>query len=283
MRFSVLTLNLEGWHGSDDRAKLDRTARLIAEENVTCVCLQESVQSDATPLVDEASGLRKDNTAHVLRSRLEQYGLKYGLAWGVSRRGTGSFEQGAAVLSQLPILGQCSRFVSNEEDSGSAHSRNVVMARLAAAPNSVIDAYSTHLSPPEHGFDEQLSSLMAFVDDTPAVLEALKPPPPKRRGPPRKRVPVQEPHVVTRLVCVAGDLNVEPGRALGALVEQSYLEASVAAREASPAVGTTTDGRWLDYVFIKPALRPQGARVVFSGADAPPVSDHLGVLVEFEV
>ncbi|MFW5745232.1 MAG: endonuclease/exonuclease/phosphatase family protein [Spirochaetota bacterium] len=283
MRFSLLTLNLHTLQEPDQFERLDRAARFIAEENVSCVCLQGCVQRASAPEVDDEPGLREDNAALLLRSRLEQFGLKYGLVWDLSHRVDGSFEEGSAVLSQLPLLGHCSRYVSNVDDPEDAESRNVVMARLAAAPNSVIDVYSTRLSPPEAGFEEQLGSLVTFIEETPAVLEAMKPPPPKRRGPPCERVPLQEPQVTTRLICVAGDFNVEPDAGGAAMVERGYLEASAAAREGSPQGGTSGDDRWSDYIYVKPALRPQSARVVFTGEDAPPVSDRYGVLVEFEV
>lgn len=283
MRFSLLTLSLHARQEPDQFERLDRAARFIAEENVSCVCLQGCGQRASAPEVDDEPGLREDNTALLLRSRLEQFGLKYGLVWDLSHRSNGSFEEGSAVLSQLPLLGRCSRYVSNVDDPENVESRNVVMARLAAAPNSVIDVYSTHLSPPEAGFEQQLASLVTFIDETPAVLEAMKPPPPKRRGPPRKRVPLQEPQVTTRLICVAGDFNAEPDEGGGAMVERGYLEASAAAREGSPQGAASQDRPWFDYIYVKPALRPQSARVVFTGDDAPPVGDRYGVLVEFEV
>lgn len=283
MRFSVLTMNLHGWEKPDRLAKLDRTVRFIAEANVSCVCLQECGQSESASMVDEVARLREDNTALIIRSRLEQYGLKYSMAWDPSHHGCASVEEGSVVLTQLPVLGQCSRHVSQDEDPENPQSRSVVMARLAAAPNSVIDVYSASLSPPEDGFEDQLRSLLTFIDETPAALDAMRPPAPKRRGPPRKRAPIQESQVMTRLICVAGDFHVEPGPALRALVQNNYLEASAAAREVAPRGASFEDGRWLDYVYVKPALRPQAARVVLNGEDAPPVSDHYGVLVEFEV
>ncbi|MFW6313809.1 MAG: endonuclease/exonuclease/phosphatase family protein [Spirochaetota bacterium] len=111
----------------------------------------------------------------------------------------------------------------------------------------------------------------------------MKPPAPKRRGPPRKRVPVEAPPVSTRLICLAGDMNDTPEGHVKVLSAHGFLEASSRVREEAPDAGTFEDGRWIDYVFIKPALRPQGARVVFNGGDLAPVSDHYGVAVEFEV
>ena len=157
------------------------------------------------------------------------------------------------------------------------------MARLAAAPNAAIDVYSVRLSPPEHGLAEQIDALVHFVQQTPEMLEQMKPPPPKRRGPPRKRVPGDEPPGTARLICVAGSFHEEPQGGVRSLTQQGYLDATTTAREVAPHTGTFRDGRWIDYVFIRPALRPQSARVVFSGDDRAPVSDHYGVVVELEI
>jgi endonuclease/exonuclease/phosphatase family metal-dependent hydrolase len=283
MRFSVLTLNLHTWQEPDQLEKFDRIARYVAEQNISCLCLQECGQRESASIVDADEGLRADNAALIIHERLERYGLKYGMIWSFSHYSFGAYEEGSAILTQLPILGRCSRFVSADDDPASVQSRNVVMARLAAAPNAVVDVYSAHLSPPESGLGDQLAALGTFVEETPEVLETMKPPPPKRRGPPPKRVPVQETVISTRLVCVAGDFNDEPAGVGEAMKSAGFLDASSAAREAQPGVGTFSDGRWLDYVFIRPALRPHDARVVFTGDDSPPVSDHRAVAVEFEV
>ena len=283
MRFSVLTLNLHTWQESDQLEKFDRIARFVSQENLTCLCLQECGQRSSSPFVVDSDSQRSDNAAYLIQDRLEVYGLKYSMIWDFSHNSFGSYEEGSAILTQLPILGHCSRYVSEGDDPRSVQTRNVIMARLAAAPNSVIDLYSTHLSPPVAGLESQIAELLAFVDETPEMLERMKPPPPKRRGPPRKRVPAEDVPVSTRMVCVAGDMNEEPGGLVKAFAANGLLEASAGARESGSVAGTFEDGRWIDYVFIRPALRPQRARVVFAGSDAPPVSDHYGIVVEFEV
>ncbi len=283
MRFSVLTLNLHTWQESDQLEKFDRIARYVAEENFTCLCLQECGQRSSSSFVDDNETLRADNAAYLLQTKLAAHGLKYSMVWGYSHDSFGSYEEGSAILAQLPMLGNCARYVSETTDPANAEARNIVMARLAVSPNAVIDVYSVHLSPPEAGLEDQLESLVEFVGETPDILEQMKPPAPKRRGPPRKRVSVEEPPVSTRLVCLAGDMNDEPEGRVKFLTARGFLEASSRAREEEPDAGTFGDERWIDYVFIRPALRPQAARVVFNGTDAPPVSDHYGVAVEFEV
>lgn len=284
MRFSLLTLNLHTWQESDQLGKLDRIAQFAVEENVTAICLQECAQSRDAELLDEGP-LRADNTGHLLLERLVAYGLKYSMTWDCSHYGFERYEEGSAVLSQLPFLGSCSQYVSGTDDLETVESRKVVMARLAVGPATVIDVYSVHLSAPAEGSESQADALVGFVGDTPNLLEQMKPPPPKRRGPPRKRAVTEEPTALTRLVCLAGDFNVTPDEDAHRLKEHGYLEASAVARETQAVTGTGTfeDGRWIDYVFVKPAVRPQSASVVFHGGDRPRVSDHYGLVVEFEV
>jgi len=283
MRFSVLTLNLHTWQESNQIEKLDRIAPYVAEENLTCLCLQECGQRTSSSRVHDGETLRTDNAAYLLQSKLSAHGLKYSMVWEYSHDSFGSYEEGSAILTQLPILGTCARYVSKTTEPADVQARNVVMTRLAVSPNAVIDVYSVHLSPPEAGLADQLDSLADFVTETPDILEHMKPPAPKRRGPPRKRVATEEQPVSTRLVCLAGDMNDTPDGHVKALGARGFLEASSRARAEVPDAATFEDGSWIDYVFIKPALRPQAARVVFNGSDAPPVSDHYGVVVEFEV
>lgn len=282
MRFSLLTLNLHTWQEADQLDKLDRIAQFVVKENVTCICLQECAQSRDAELLDEGP-LRADNTGHLLRERLVAYGLKYSMTWDCSHYGFELYEEGSAVLSQLPLLGSCSQYVSDSEVLESTHSRRVVMARQAVGPATVIDVYSVHLSPPADGLEAQVDALVGFVDATPKVLEQMKPPPPKRRGPPRKRAVTEDPTALTRLVCLAGSFNVTPDEQIPRLKERGYLEASAVARDTRAGTGTVEDGRWVDYVFVKPAVRPQSASVVFHGGDQPRVSDHYGLVAEFEV
>ncbi len=282
MRFSLLTLNLHTWQEADQLDKLDRIAQFVVKENVTCICLQECAQSRDADLLDEGP-LRADNTGHLLRERLVAYGLKYSMTWDCSHYGFERYEEGSAVLSQLPLLGSCSQYVSDSEVLESTHSRRVVMARQAVGPATVIDVYSVHFSPPADGLEAQIDALVGFVDATPKVLEQMKPPPPKRRGPPRKRAVTEDPTALTRLVCLAGSFNVTPDEQIPRLKERGYLEASAVARDTRAGTGTVGDGRWVDYVFVKPAVRPQSASVVFHGGDQPRVSDHYGLVAEFEV
>jgi hypothetical protein len=283
MRFSVLTLNMKTVP-RDRSDALDEIVRFAAEENITSLCLQGCEQRDESPILEDRGPVRSDNTAAAIQAGLEHHGLKYSMGWDVSNRaGSSGIESGPAVLAQLPILSSCSRFVSASDDASDPGSRLAVMARLAIAPNAVIDVYSIQLSDPEHGMNDELQALFTFIEETPDVLERMKPPPPKRRGAPRKRPPVVEPVVSTRLICLAGGFGAEPDRLGDVLRGRNFLEASAAIRDSEGSLGTTRSGFWSDYIFIKPALRPQNPRLAFTGTDRPRMNEHHAVVVEFEV
>lgn len=289
MRFSVLTLNLGSMPSSVQTESSDRLARFVADRNLTSICLQACEQSPDATLVDmgEAAGpadadLRSDNPAYRLRAQLEEYGLKYGIVWKPAGKAMAGVESGPAILSQLPILGSSSRRLFREETHGS-QSGLAVMARLAVSPTAVIDLYDVELGSPAEGLAEQISALTGFVEDTPRVLQEMKPPAPRRRGPPRKKKPGDEPPEATRLLCVAGSINDEPEGDVQALSRAGYLEASAGARARLAEQGGARGGAWTDYVFIRPALRPQSSTRVFHGEDLEPFGEHSGVIVEFEV
>ena len=214
MRFSLLTLNLNSVLASQRTGSIDRLARFVAEQNLTALCLQGCEQSQNASLVeteDSASagsaGVRWENPAYRLRSQLEEYGLKYGLAWEAAREPEAAIEEGPAILSQLPVLGRCSRDLSSS-DRARGGPRFAVMARLAVSPTAVIDLYSVRLEGADSEGSEQLSAVSSFVEDTPRMLDEMQPPLPKRRGPPRKKRLGDEPPVATRLICVAGSFDV---------------------------------------------------------------------------
>lgn len=283
MRFSLLTLNLHSYQEPESETKLKQTAELIARENVTTVCVQECCQRKDGELLSPGSPIRRDNAARVLADRLAEYGQKYDYVWDWSHYGFEHYEEGSAVISQLPILASTAGLVSEGSDPDDAHgSRKVVHARLAVSPEVVIDVYSVHLSDPGRGGAKQAKSLAEMVAETPEKLKEANPPRTSRRGhmklvPNAKLAP--EP---VRLVFLAGDFNDTPdGPTIQWLTGSGFADSSTIARVAGSA--TFEDGRWIDYVLMRPVLRPTAGRVVFDGSSEPRVSDHSGVLLEFEV
>lgn len=261
MRFSVLTLALQP-ASVGDLDGLDRIARFAAESNISCICLTGCVQRSGPP-DRQAEELSDDNAALAIQRRLAGYGQKYALEWRRSRTIAGDREEGKAILTQLPILGSCDRYVSRSDDPADEGARRAIMTRLAISPTTVIDLYAFRLCA-----DDCLDTLLDFVEATPRILEEQQPPPPRRRGPARRR-PAEEPAVTTRLVCLAGDLHADPAEATRRLRSSGYLP-------AGPDAGRTV---MPESILIKPAIRPATVTQPLAASDAR----YRALAAEFEV
>ncbi len=283
MKFSLLTLNLHTYQEPDQDEKFERIARFAMQENITCLCFQECAQSTTASYLDKSETVREDNAAHVIVRKLNDLGQKYGYVWDWAHIGFDVYEEGLAVVSQLPVLASTSELVSAGDDPTDAMgTRKVLHARLAVNTEMVIDVYSMHLSDPGHGGEEQVRALTGFVGRTPDLLREAAPPKQKRRGHLKLMSQEQIQRDPFRVVFVAGDLNDPPGGPMAAAMQRAgFADPSQSLRD--DGAGTFQDGRWIDYVFMKPLLKPTAGRVAFDGVAEPTVSDHMGVFLEFEV
>lgn len=279
MRFSVLTLNLRTSDLPLGPERVDRFCAHVAENNISCACVQGLRQTAAAPLVDESGALREDNDLVSMQRCLERYGLKYGRFWSQAATDLDGRELGCGVLSQLPVLGACGRAQDREEEPAAKVYPLTSMVELAVAPSVVIDVYSVEFSGDDADPDAQIDGLWSFIESAPAILESLQPPPPKRRGPPRKRTAADEPPPVTRLHCVAGHYPHEAARVIARMKGFGFLEASESARSGAAA----SAGGSHDYVFIRPALRPHNVRLVELFRGLPGAGEGAAVAAEFEV
>lgn len=283
MHFSLLSLNLHTYQEADQDTKFDRIAELITQHNVTCLCLQECAQNRDAELLEPGGLVRADNAAQIIVEKLNRLGQKFDYVWDWAHYGFGSYEEGVAVVSQLPILVTNSTYISQSTDVEDADgARKAIHARLAMSTDMVIDVYSAHLSDPAAGGTDQAMALSRFVSSTPDLIREAAPPKPKRRGHMKLMSNEQIQPDPVRIIFVAGDFNDTPdGPTVAALTDAGFADPSSSIRDGGAA--TFEDGRWIDYVFMKPMLRPTAGLVAFDGTEQPRVSDHAGVVLAFEV
>lgn len=207
----------------------DALADVILHENVSCFC--------AFGFRDTAQRGRID----ALSDRLAALGTKYSLAWAPDPEGS------VVTLSQLPLLSahfspltrpdrdqSPASWITQEVPEGSGV---VQLSRVALSPSAVLDLYvlDTDASPRE------LETFHSYVDCTPEIVEATRPPPPPRRGVPPRRKPGTEPAIETRIVCAVGPaLAMEELRSRGYSLAVSGELASVLIRPAIRATRAET-------------------------------------------
>lgn len=279
MRFSILTLDLALFPRQEQGAKLEPLARFIAENNISCVCLQGCAQHRLSPLLAESDRIRQDNAVTIIADQLRRLGLKYNYVWDWSHYGETYYEIGSAVLAQLPILGSAARFISPSEDRNDFRSQQVVAARLGVSPEVNIDVYSVDLSNGEEPLSSQVDQLLLFVDESSDLLAPEPQPVVRRRGRPPRMPPSDKRSEPVRMVYLAGKLADSPE----GTIARSLRAAGFG--EGSQAVPPATDdsGPWADAVYLRPGLRPTDAERIFSGAEGPVLGGRSGLLLGFEM
>lgn len=278
MRFSILTMDLALFPGQDSGSELEPLARFIAENNVSCVCLQGCAQHRLSPLLADSDRIREDNAVTLVADQLGRLGLKYDYVWDWSHYGETYYESGSAVLSQLPILGSVVRFVSESKDRNDLLSRQIVAARLGVSPEVNIDVYSVDLSGGGETLSDQVDRLLLFVDES---AELFIPKPlsvPRRRGRPPRSLPSDKRLEPVRMIFLAGKLADAPGGSVAhSLRPAGFSDASQAVVRDTDSVGHE------DAVYLRPGLRPTDRERVFGDANGPAFGGHSGLLLGFEV
>ena len=279
MRFSILTLDLALFPRQDQVLELELLARFIAENNVSCVCLQGCAQHRLSPLLAESDRIREDNAVTIVADQLSRLGLKYNYVWDWSRYGETHYEIGSAVLTQLPVLGSAARFVSQTEDRNDPGSRQAVAARLGVSPEVNIDVYSVDLSDGEETLSSQVGQLLLFVDESVDLFAPEPQPVTRRRGRPPRMLPSDKRSEPVRMVFLAGKLTHSAEGTVGRSLRAAGFG------EGSQAVHLATDdsGPWADAVYLRPGLRPTDADRVFDGADGAVLGCRPGLLLAFEM
>lgn len=272
MALRVLTLNLHCWQEEDALAKLQTVARVIAAQAIDVVMLQEAAQHKNADVVGELHGvaIKKDNAARIIVEHLrDEFSLSFDYAWDWAHLGWDVWEEGLAVLTRGRIVDAFSEWITESKSLDDWLSRKALFADIEIDDQQVRVA-STHLGWWNH---EREPFINQFIE-----LHALCFPP-------------------SHTTLLAGDFNVAASTdAYNFMMNHEglidcWLECNPAAM-LEPTIGGQIDG-WqdgdpegmrIDYVLIdeRSPLRPVSAHTVFGPGDYGVVSDHLGVVVDFE-
>jgi maltose 6'-phosphate phosphatase len=259
----VLILNLHCYQEDNQDHKLTQIARAINDLDVDVVCLQEVAE-----LWNNGMGDWQSNAARIINDRLRS---PYHLVTDWSHLGFDRYREGVAILSRYPIARHEARYVSNNHDPYSIHSRKVVMAQIRVPHLGLVNVFSSHLSWWDDGFAEQFEALRRWAGS--------------------------EHSGEVRATMLCGDFNVKAGSKGYRLVVDSneyddqYL--AVNSPQVFRMVFDAKDTRWhryldndhrIDFVFLRKSseLSVTAGREVFTERDYGRVSDHIGYLMTFE-
>lgn len=274
----LLTLNTYSLQETDYEQKLAAFAAAASQEQPDIIALQEVNQTIAAqpaacldgyvPCVPHAV-VRQDN--HVCRAAelLRAQGVAYDWTWLPMKIGHDIFDEGIALMSRSKILETAVVTVSAANDYTNWKTRKLVGIRTAAAPEEWF--FSVHYGwwdDAEESFQAQWARTLAYLhakNDTRVWLMGDFNSPAEVRG------------EGYDLVAAAG-------------WKDSFLLAEK--KDSGITVGTVidgwreklsdTDGMRIDHIWCNQNVQIASSQVIFNGRNRAVVSDHYGVIVDYE-
>lgn len=274
----LMTLNTHSLVEKHYPQKLNDFVQTVAKELPDVIALQEVNQSaHAAAVADyaltgytpcaENTVIRRDNHVYNAARLLAEQGVRYYWTWLPMKLGYGIFDEGIALMSRSPILAVDTLTVSAVDDYRNWKTRKILGIRPQFAPDEWF--FSVHYGfwgDADEPFEAQWQKTAAHMKQYDKVwLMGDFNSPAERRG------------EGYDLVGCGGWLD-------------SYALARH--REGSITVGAVIDG-WrerasitggmrIDQIWVNRPVRVKSSQVIFDGANHPIISDHYGVIVEYE-
>ena len=270
----LLTLNTHSLVGEEPDRRLEEFAAAIAKERPEVIALQEVNQtSSAAAVADAILGyfpcgdnvvIKQDN--YVLRAAelLREKGAEYHWTWLPVKRGYDRFDEGIAVMSRSPILETEALLISDTADFDNWKTRKIVGVRTEALPDEWF--FSVHFGRWDDAEEPFRQQWIRTVTHMTKYEHAW----------------------------IMGDLNA-PADVRGEgydLMLRSYWQDSymlAESRDGGVTVPSAIDG-WrdrnsgmrIDGIWCNKNAVVTSSQTVFNGEMYPVVSDHFGVMINYE-
>lgn len=280
MNLKVLTLNAHGIRDGGTEERIGRICDLLEKELPDVVALQEADQTEKCDYADtdHTEGyyraatcvhpvpLKRDNFAMELVWQMGQRGIAYHFTYLPVKRGYGKYDEGLAFLCRSPIRTACGFYISKSESYEDWNTRMALLCEVKESGLLLCNVHTSRYDSEREPFYEQWKRLT-------------------------KRLPEN------RRILLMGDFNCPDsvrGEGYDRVCESGYFDMY---RLADERIGerATVDGEidgWrdgaesgrIDYIFSN--FYPKVERItysrVFDGDRGERVSDHFGVMVNFE-
>lgn len=277
-----MTLNTHSLHGEEASENIDRLCEFLGNELPDVIALQEvnQTESEEAADTDHTDGfyriatcespvpLKRDNFVLELWWRLSQRGIVYHFCWLPVKRGYGCFDEGLAFLSREPIESACGFYISRGKDYNDWKTRMALLMKQKGSPYTFCDLHTSRYDDRDDPFYEQWKRFI-------------------------KRIPERENTVLL------GDFNCPAeirGEGYDRICESGYFDMYRLSDEREGGKetvyggidgwydGALGDGGRIDYIFtgFYPKAKRISYRRVLDGERGERVSDHFGVVVNFE-
>ena len=253
-----------------EEAVLKELPQIIALQEVNQTCGAEVISKDElndyVPC-DSETIIREDNHIYNIAKALKEKGVRYYWTWLPIKKGYDKYDEGIGIMSRSPIKDTKIITVSSMDDYSNWKTRKIIGICTEEAPEEWF--YSVHFG---------------WWEDEDDTFEA-------------QWNKAQAQWTEENRVWIMGDFN-NPAEILGEgydLVKKSdWADGYVCAEEKDNGFTVEevidgwkdkikdTNGMRLDQIWCNKEIKVKSSKVVFNGKDYPVVSDHYGVLIDYE-
>ena len=272
----LLTLNTHSHVEEDYREKLEAFVQAVSEEEPDVIALQEVNQTIAETPVKAAQGyipcaqgitIRQDNHAYHAAELLKHRGIRYFWTWLPLKVGYDKYDEGIALMSRSPILETKIVRTSRIDDYSNWKTRKILGIRTEAVPDEWF--FSVHYGwwdDPEEPFQGQWQRTQAEMQKYPHVwLMGDFNSPAEVRGEGYDLIRHTGWHD-SYLLAKEKDHGITVGKVIDGWKDKT----------------TSTDGMRIDQIWCSEKRKIISSEVIFNGKNRSIVSDHYGVIVNYE-
>ena len=272
----LLTLNTHSLVEEYYYEKLQTFVQAVSEEQPDVIALQEVNQTIAEMPVKTAQGyipcaqgiaIRKDNHVYRVAEMLENRGVRYFWTWLPLKKGYDKYDEGIALMSRSPIIETKIVQTSAIDDYNNWKTRKILGIRTETAPEEWF--FSVHYgwwNDPDETFQGQWQRTQAEMEKYPNVwLMGDFNSPAEVRGEGYDMIRNDGWHD-SYLLAKEKDNGITVGKVIDGWKDKT----------------TSTDGMRIDQIWCSEKHKIISSEVIFNGKNRSIVSDHYGVIVNYE-
>ena len=272
----LLTLNTHSLVEEHYSEKLEAFVQAVSEEQPDIIALQEVNQTITEMCVKIAQGyipcaegitIRQDNHIYHATEMLKSRGICYFWTWLPLKKGYDKYDEGIALMSRSPILETKIVQTSSINDYNNWKTRKILGIRTEAAPKEWF--FSVHYGwwdDPDEPFQGQWQRTKdALTDHSRMWLMGDFNSPAEVRGEGYDMIRQDGWHDCY-LLAEEKDCGITIGKVIDGWKDKT----------------TSTDGMRIDQIWCSEKHKIISSEVIFNGTNRSIVSDHYGVIVNYE-
>ena len=272
----LMTLNTHSLVEEHYSEKLEAFVQAVSEEQPDIIALQEVNQTITEMCVKIAQGyipcaegitIRQDNHIYHTTEMLKSRGICYFWTWLPLKKGYDKYDEGIALMSRSPILETKIVQTSAINDYNNWKTRKILGIRTEAAPEEWF--FSVHYGwwdDPDEPFQGQWQRTKdALTDHSRMWLMGDFNSPAEVRGKGYDMIRQDGWHD-SYLLAKEKDCGITVGKVIDGWKDKT----------------TSTDGMRIDQIWCSEKRKIISSEVIFNGKNRSIVSDHYGVIVNYE-